>query len=716
MNKCNGYIGIDNFRLIAALLVIAIHTSPLEIFSVTADFILTRIAARTAVPFFFMVSGFFLINQYGGNVDKLKKFIKSTLVIYCTAIVLYIPINLYNGYFLMDNLVPNIIKDIVFDGTFYHLWYLPATIIGAVIAWLLVEKLGINKAFFIALFLYTIGLFGDSYFGISQQIPLLKAFYGNLFQAFDYTRNGIFFAPVFFIMGGAIAKGKLIASRSGNLIGFAISFIAMLEEGLFLHAMDLQRHDSMYIMLIPCMYFLFSYLTFFKGNRNKSIRNLVLALYIIHPMVIIIVRGAAKILGLTALLIDNSLIHYAAVAMLSFALSVVIVKVINCKAAMNLSAEKFKPPFKTDRSWLEINLHNLESNAITLQKLMPSGCEMMAVVKADGYGHSSQLIADKLNKLGIMAFAVATIDEGITLRKSGIVGEILILGYTSPLRAKELCRYNLTQTLIDYDYSVLLNNQHYNVKVHMKIDTGMHRLGFQPKDITEIESVFAFEHLDICGIFTHLCVAQSLAPKDVAFTRKQISDFYGVLNDIRALGIAVPKVHIQSSYGLLNYPELRCDYVRMGILLYGVKSTFEDEVNVSPPLQPVLSLKSNVVLIRTVPSGESVGYDRKFVAAGSCKIALLPIGYADGLPRNLSCENGGVLIRGKRAAIIGRICMDQTLVDVTDIEGVCVGDVATLIGRDGADEILATEVAAEAQTITNELLSRMGTRLKFVIK
>lgn len=214
MNK--NYTGIDYFRFIAALLIIAIHTSPLGSFSETGDFMLTRIIARVAVPFFFMTSGFFLISRYTCNAEKLGAFIKKTTLIYGVAILLYIPINVYNGYFKMDNLLPNIIKDIVFDGTLYHLWYLPASIIGAAIAWYLVKKVHYRKAFLIASVLYIIGLFGDSYYGIVKSVSCLNAFYNLIFQLTDYTRNGIFFAPIFFVLGGYISdnQNRLSLKRS----------------------------------------------------------------------------------------------------------------------------------------------------------------------------------------------------------------------------------------------------------------------------------------------------------------------------------------------------------------------------------------------------------------------------------------------------------------------------------------------------------------------
>ena len=208
MTKSKYYTGVDCFRLVAALLVVAIHTSPLADYSEIGDFIFTRIIARVAVPFFFMVSGFFVISRYTYNSEKLMRFIKKTVSIYVFAILLYVPINIYNGYFRMGNLLPNIIKDIVFDGTLYHLWYLPASVLGVLIAWYLVKRFNYTKAFIITVILYVIGMFGDSYYGIAEQAIVVKGFYDLLFQVSDYTRNGILFAPVFFVMGGYFADTK----------------------------------------------------------------------------------------------------------------------------------------------------------------------------------------------------------------------------------------------------------------------------------------------------------------------------------------------------------------------------------------------------------------------------------------------------------------------------------------------------------------------------
>ena len=319
-----------------------------------------------------------------------------------------------------------------------------------------------------------------------------------------------------------------------------------------------------------------------------------------------------------------------------------------------------------------------------------------------------------LERAGVTAFAVATIDEGIALRKYGITGEILILGYTSPYRAKELKRWCLIQTIIDLNYAEVLETQNIKVSAHIKLDTGMHRLGIDTQNIQDIERVYSMKHLNVCGIFTHLCCCDSLNPEDDDFTQKQISRFYSALSILESDGINPGKVHVQSSYGLLNYPELKCDYVRVGIALYGVRSSLSSDEKHPLELRPVLSLKTRIALIRSISSGETVGYGRQFTAQRDSVIAILPVGYADGVPRSLSCGNGSVEVNGKIAPIIGLVCMDQLVVDITDIENVRVGDVAAIISAEGGSSASAPEAAKSAGTISNELLSRLGNRLEIV--
>lgn len=444
-----------------------------------------------------------------------------------------------------------------------------------------------------------------------------------------------------------------------------------------------------------------------RHDSMKWLQYLSMLIYLIHPAIIVAVGGLAQATGLQGRLIGSSILHLMAVAIGSFVVATVPAALVHGKRVREASSNGGQ-----ERAWAEINLANLRHNVKAIQEAIPDGCKIMAVVKANAYGHGAVSISADLNRIGINVFAVATIDEGIHLRRNGIKGEILILGYTPATRAWELDRYHLSQTIVDVEHARELNRFGKPIRVHLKVDTGMNRLGESYQHISEIASIFELKNLAIAGIFTHLCASDSTQETLVAFTNRQIQRFYELLTKLNARHIQIPVTHIQSSYGLLNYPELRCGYVRIGIALYGVSSTPDEHTKCSLDLRPVLALKSKVALVRTIAVGESVGYGQSFVASGKMKIAVVPIGYADGIPRNLSERNGHVLIGGRRVPIIGRICMDQLIADITDVPGIKRGDVVTLIGKDGSEEITAEQVAANAGTITNELLSRLGTRLE----
>ncbi|MBS5214977.1 MAG: serine racemase VanT catalytic subunit [Clostridiales bacterium] len=366
------------------------------------------------------------------------------------------------------------------------------------------------------------------------------------------------------------------------------------------------------------------------------------------------------------------------------------------------------------RTWAELDLNALQQNVSKIKKILPDSCQIMAVVKANAYGHGDVLISSHLNQMGIYSFAVATLEEAIHLRKFGIEGSILILGYTPSLYAPELMQYDLTQTVADFSHAQELAETKIPIKVEIKIDTGMHRLGITPEHKKEIVSLFSVPTFCICGMYTHLCVADSQEPEDIAFSQKQLESFKCLTDMLKAAGISLPPLHVQSSYGVLNYPSLKYDFARIGILLYGCHSQFEESCLMNPDVRPVLSLYSHVALIREVDEGDTVGYGRTYKARRKRRLAVIPIGYADGYPRSLS-NRGYVLIHGQRARIVGRICMDQMIADVTAIENVCVSDRVTLIGKDGRHRIYAEELAALSQTITNELLSRLGSRITRVL-
>lgn len=364
----------------------------------------------------------------------------------------------------------------------------------------------------------------------------------------------------------------------------------------------------------------------------------------------------------------------------------------------------------TDRAWIIVNRDNLLHNVREIQKIMEPGCKLMAVVKTNAYGHGSIGIAGCLQGAGIKDYAVATVWEGMELRANGIEGNILVLGYTDPKLAGELAEFDLTQTVIGYEYGKELNSRKIPVKVHLKIDTGMHRLGTDAKNIEEIRELFQLEYLKIKGMFTHLCAADSREAGDICFTNGQIEEFYRLVNSLKGIGLSVP-VHIQSTYGLLNYSGLPCDYARIGMGIYGSLSSAGDKTVLEPELRPVLTLKSRLVLIRKLSDRENAGYGRAYQAEGDRTIGILAIGYGDGYPRELSGGRGEAIIKGVKVPVIGRICMDQLMVDLTEVSGVQRGDEAILIGSSGEAAITAAEVADRGGTIANELLSRLGARL-----
>lgn len=365
-----------------------------------------------------------------------------------------------------------------------------------------------------------------------------------------------------------------------------------------------------------------------------------------------------------------------------------------------------------ERAWLELDEDALRHNAAVLTRALPPGCRLMAVVKADAYGHGAARVGLCLNKAGVTAFAVATVDEGAALRRAGVAGEILVLGYTPPERAEALAEFDLIQTLLSEPYARALEARGVPLRAHLKLDTGMHRLGYDPADLPAVCRGYRMKHIRVCGIFTHLCGADSREEADIRFTREQAAVFRGVLEALRRADIRPGKTHILSSFGLLNFPELGGDYARVGLALYGACSPGAAGLH----LRPVLSLRARIVLVRTVAKGEGVGYGRQFRADRDSRVAVVSIGYADGVPRALSNGAGRVLTEGREAPILGLVCMDQLMVDVTDIPAAEAGSVVTILGRDGALEITAGEAAARAGTIPNELLSRLGSRLPCAAK
>lgn len=320
MENEKGYIGIDKFRIIAAILVVAIHTSPLTLWGDFPDYLLTRVIARLAVPFFFAATGFFLLAPYGKNKHEnpaaILRFVKKTLILYGLAILIYLPVNHYAGHFKDASLI-EILKRLFIEGTFYHLWYLPAAIAGVGVVWLMLRFGSLKIAMGISLLLYAVGLVGDNYYGLTEGIPMLETMYRHIFSVSEYTRNGLFLAPVFLVIG-TYARVHGPIPRKVALLLLSIVTALLVVEGILLYQNPLRRHDSMYIMLPPCIYFLLQWLSTFTGPSNKKMRSMTLVVYIIHPLVIIAIRGAAKAVNLVPLIVENSLVHFVAVSVFSF--------------------------------------------------------------------------------------------------------------------------------------------------------------------------------------------------------------------------------------------------------------------------------------------------------------------------------------------------------------------------------------------------------------
>lgn len=372
------------------------------------------------------------------------------------------------------------------------------------------------------------------------------------------------------------------------------------------------------------------------------------------------------------------------------------------------------------RTWAEIDLDVLGHNYRVIRDRLPAGTEIMAVVKADGYGHHDRFAAMELQTLGVRWFGVSNLDEALSLRRCGVTGKILILGVTPPEKAGVLAAENITQTILSADYAARLSReaekQGATVEGHIKVDTGMRRIGFfvgegiDPAE--EIEKVCALPGLSVQGIFSHFSSSDDLTPEGFAFTALQKERFDRLIGELQEKGITFPLRHLQNSAAILN---LDCDYelARAGLILYGM--TGDTVPGRELDLHPVMTLRSTVAMIKTVEAGEPVSYSRTYTTAAPTRVATVPIGYADGYLRMFS-NRASVLIRGKRAPIIGNVCMDQMMVDVSHIPDAAEGDLVTVVGRDGEEEITFDELAALAGTISYELVCLVGKRVPRVCR
>ena len=369
---------------------------------------------------------------------------------------------------------------------------------------------------------------------------------------------------------------------------------------------------------------------------------------------------------------------------------------------------------KLARAWREIDLDALTHNARTLQRALAPGCKLMAVVKADAYGHGAVPVARHLQARGVTGFAVACLSEAVALREAGITGLILILGYTPPEQAPLLVRYGLTQTVADEAHGLALDAQGLPVPVHLGLDTGMHRLGIPATDRAALTRLYGLKHLQIRGVFSHLCVADGPSARDAAFTRAQVETFFSTVDWLRRHGMDPGETHIQASAGILNLPPQPCTWARAGIALYGV--TGGCALGQGLDLKPVLSLRARVASVRTLEPGQGAGYGLEFRAGRETRLATVTVGYGDGLPRSLS-NVGKVFFKspdGKlfEARIIGRMSMDNVICDVTNVENLQVGNLAYF-----ADDFYTLDdMGRDAGTISYEILSRIGKNTRYIRK
>lgn len=366
-----------------------------------------------------------------------------------------------------------------------------------------------------------------------------------------------------------------------------------------------------------------------------------------------------------------------------------------------------------ERSWIEINTKNLEYNINQIKQIIPKTTQIMAVVKANAYGHDSIIISKKLQEIGINDFAVATLKEAIKLRENNITGNILILGYTEPEELQKVIDNNIMQTIVDNDYakSVLKANLQGKLKCHVKINTGMNRIGEFYDDFAALSEIYQNPALQIEGTFTHLCVSDSDKIEDVNFTKEQINRFDKAIEFIKNQGLNPGKLHTQASYGTINYTNCKYDYVRMGILMYGINASYDCYNKYNVDFKPVMAVKSKVTSIKYINPEETVSYGRTFKADNKIKIASVGIGYADGVPRALS-NILIVKINNKKYHQIGRICMDQLMIEINDENPIAIGDEVILIDPNESKDLTLEDWAKLTNTITDEIICQFTTRLK----
>lgn len=370
------------------------------------------------------------------------------------------------------------------------------------------------------------------------------------------------------------------------------------------------------------------------------------------------------------------------------------------------------------RTWAEIDLDAIETNYKLIHAQVRPGTKVCCVIKADGYGHGAERLAQLYESLGADWFAVSNLEEAMQLRRSGAKLPILILGYTPPCKAGELAENNIAQAIVGPEYAEQLSDEAIKagvkVRAHIQVDTGMSRVGFfyqsparDGESINQMERACHLPGLKPEGIFTHFAVADE-GENGRIYTRRQFVSFTKAFEQLEQRGIHFTIRHCANSAAIFDFPEMQLDMVRPGIILYGLMPS--GDIIHKVRLIPALSLKSTAALVKTVPPQTSVSYGRRFTSEQPTTVATVPIGYADGYLRRFY-ESAFMLVHGKRAKIIGRVCMDQLMLDVTGIPGVKAGDTVTVIGKDGDESVTADELAGLAGTINYEIVCDIAKRV-----
>ncbi len=382
---------------------------------------------------------------------------------------------------------------------------------------------------------------------------------------------------------------------------------------------------------------------------------------------------------------------------------------------------------KSSLVWAEVDLEAIAHNVRELRRITNPAAHLMAVVKANAYGHGVIEVTRKALVNGADFLGVARIEEGIELRKAGVKESVLIFGYTPPELAHKLIKFDLTQTIWSYTTAQALSDiavsSNQKIKVHLKVDTGMGRLGLLPdchrppvteqnlmgNAVREAKSISLLAGLELEGVYTHFATADS---SDKTYAGKQFEIFVDFLNELRLAGINPPFCHAANSAAIIDMPETHLDMVRAGIAIYGLYPS--DEVNkLRIVLNPAMTLKSKIVHLKKVPPGFKVSYGSTYKTQKPTTIASIPVGYADGFSRLLS-SRGNMLVHGHRAPIVGRVCMDQTMLDVGHIPDVNLEDEVVIFGRQKDESITVDEIAVSLNTINYEIVSALTARVPII--